>query len=196
MASQQPPERRPKIVDLNLLPPEYLPRKISKLSIALVMLIIVMVCLPLPFIFLKAGVDAELPPLETRLTQLKAELGQLNDIKTEAEALQKQIDAAKSKLANMDQDYETFLDNLVLWSEIIYEIDDAIPGTRVTVRSITVKGSTITLIGAATRDDYIWDYATALEESEYFSGVTPTSIVTTGAGVSFTMKVPLSGGGG
>ena len=196
MASQQPPERRPKIVDLNLLPPEYLPRKVSKLSIALVLLIIVMVCLPLPFIFLKAGVDAELPPLETRLAQLTGEYLDLQAIAVEGRELEDQIDVAKSKLENMDQDYETFLENLVLWSEIIYEIDDAIPGTRVTVRSITVKGSTITLIGAATKDDYIWDYATALEESEYFSGVTPTSIVTTGAGVSFTMNVPLSGGGG
>lgn len=196
MASQQLPERRPKKIDLNLLPPEYLPRKLPKLSIALVILIVVAACLPFPIVLLKADVDAQCAPLETRLAGLEDEYGRLLSLSIEARELQDQIDAAESKLATMDQDYETFQDNLVLWSEIIAEIEDALPGKKVTLTSITQKGSEITLVGTATRVDYVWDYATALKESEYFSGVTPTSIVDTGVAVSFTMIVPLSGGGG
>lgn len=195
MASQQLPERRPKKIDLNLLPPKYLPRKLPKLSIALVILIVVAACLPFPIVLLKADVDAQCAPLETRLAGLEDEYGRLLSLSIEARELQDQIDAAESKLVTMDQDYETFQDGLVLWSEIIAEIDDTLL-RDVTLTSITQKGSEVTLVGTATRDDYVHDYATALEEREYFSGVTPTSIVYTGEAVSFTMIVPLSGGGG
>lgn len=195
MTSQQLPERRPKLIDLNLLPAEFLPRKVSKLNVVLVILVVVMLCLPLPLIFLKADVDADIAPLETKHNQLKAKLFELNTIKIEGEALEAQIIAAENALAAIEQDYETFLQSLVLWSEIIWEIDDLIPGKRVTVSKIQQGGSGITLEGSATKDDYVWDYATALDESECFSGVTPTSIVVTGAGVTFTMTVPFSEGG-
>jgi len=196
MTSQQLPERRPKKIDLNLLPPEYLPRKVSKLSIALVLLIILMLCLPVPLFIMKADVDAENKDLETRVAQLKSELQGLNKIKTQAESLQKQIDAAEKLREAIEQDYETFLQNLVLWSDIITEIDEAIPGTRVTLTAITQGGSTITLTGTATRDDYVWDYATNLEGSDYFSGVSVTTLSVPGEAASFTMIVSLSGGGG
>lgn len=194
MTSQQLPERRPKLIDLNLLPLEYQPRKVSKLSIALVTVTIVLACLVVPFIFLKTNVDADCAPLEKELSQLDIQYRALLPLATEAHALQDQIDAVKSKLETMKADYETLKESTP-WSTIIEEIDDAIPGKKVTLGSITEKTSVITLKGTATKDDYVSDYAAALEELEYFSGVHPTSIVPTGAGVSFIMIVPLSEAG-
>jgi Tfp pilus assembly protein PilN len=196
MTSQQLPERRPKKIDLNLLPPEYLPRKVSRLNIALVILIVLTLCLSVLFVFLKADVDAESTALQRELNGLNAQLNDLYALKRDTDALQAQIDAAKSALEAIEQDYQTIIQNRVLWSEIVEEIDDAIPGKRVTLKSIVQSGSGVTLQGTATRDDYVWAYATALEESEYFSGVTPQSIVDTGEEVSFTITLRLSGGGG
>jgi len=195
VASQQLPERRPKKIDLNLLPPQYLPRKVSRLSIVLVILIVLMLCLPVLLVFLKADVNAESAALETKRDGLKAQLNDLHDIKREADALQVQIDTAKNVLAAIEQDYQTFLQSRVLWSEIVEEIDDALPGKRVTLGTITQGGSTITLTGSATKDEYVYDYATALEEREYFSKIDLTSL-NIGEVVSFTMIVHLSGGGG
>ncbi|MBA7600388.1 hypothetical protein ES703_07438 [subsurface metagenome] len=195
MTSQQLPERRPKLIDLNLLPPEYLPRKLSRLSIVLVILIVLMLCLPVLFIFFKADVDAESTALQTKRDGLQAQLTDLYDIKRQADALQAQIDTLNSALAAIEQDYQTFIQNRVLWSEIVEEIDRILPGKRVTLKSIVQSDSEVTLTGTATRDSYVYDYATDLEESEYFSEADVTSL-DTGEEASFTMTVHLSGGGG
>ena len=195
MTSHQLPERRPKLIDLNLLPSEYQPRKIPKLSIYLVILTIVLACLIAPLVFLKSNADAECTPLEWELNQLDSQYRALLPLSTQASKLQNQIDAFENLLLAINKDYETFQDNLVLWSEIIEEIDDLIPGKRVTLSSITVAAGKITLVGTATKDDYVWDYITDLEDSPYFSGVKTTKWAVTGGGVSFTLIVTLSGGG-
>ena len=123
------------------------------------------------------------------------QLTDLYNTKREADALQAQIDTLNSALAAIEQDYQTFIQNRVLWSEIVEEIDRILPGTRVTLGTIRQAGSTITLTGTATRDRYVEEYATALEESVYFSEAYVTSL-DTGEEASFTMTVHLSGGGG
>ena len=195
MTSQQLPERRPKLIDLNLLPPEYLPRKLSRLSIALVILIVLMLCLPVLFIFFKADVDAGSDALQTKRDGLQAQLTDLYNIKREADALQAQIDTLNSALAAIEQDYQTFIQNRVLWSDIVEEIDRILPGKRVTLKSIVQADSKVTLTGTATRDSYVEEYARALRESVYFSKAYITSLVI-GEEASFTMTVHLRGGGG
>lgn len=195
MTSQQLPERRPKLIDLNLLPPEYLPRKLSRLSVALVILIVLMLCLPVLFIFFKADVDAESAALQTKRDGLQAQLTDLYDIKRQADALQAQIDTRDSALEAIEQDYQTFIQNRVLWSEIVEKIDYILPGKRVTLKSIVQSDSRVTLTGTATRDSYVEEYARALRESEYFSEAYVTSL-DRGEEASFTMTVHLSGGGG
>ena len=195
MTSQQLPERRPKLIDLNLLPPEYLPRKLSRLSIVLVILIVLMLCLPVLFIFFKADVDAESAALQTKRDGLQEQLTDLYDIKRQADALQAQIDTLNSALAAIEQDYQTFIQNRVLWSKIVEEIDRILPGKRVTLKSIVQADSGVKLTGTATRASYVYDYATALEESVYFSEAYVTSL-DSGEEASFTMTVHLIGGGG
>jgi Tfp pilus assembly protein PilN len=196
MTSQQPPERRPKKVDLDLLPTEYQPRKVSKLSIALVCIAVLMLCLPVLFVLLKADVNDEKERLETQLSELTSELADLNKVKTQAQSLLAQIDAAEQKLETTREDYETFLENRLLWSDVITEIDDLIPGKRVSIVSIKQGGSSITLTGSATRDDYVVEFAAALEGSEYFSHVSDITYSAPGEAASFTMIVHLSSGGG
>ncbi len=72
MATEQP-ELRPKKVDLDLLPDEYKPRKVSKLSTVLVVLVVVMVCLAGLFIFLKTNTDSQIESLEDELVTVTAE---------------------------------------------------------------------------------------------------------------------------
>jgi len=196
MVTEQP-ELRPKKVDLDLLPDEYKPRKVSKLTTVLVILVVLMVCLAGLLIYLKTDVDSKNSSLEGELATVTSEYQKTVNLGNEGKALQGEIDAAESKLEAIEQDYQIYQEELILWSVIIKEIDDAIPGTtRLSLKSITQSGVSITLLGTADEDSYIWNYATNLEEKEYFWDVTPTSIVSTGASSSFTITMKYGSGGG
>lgn len=175
MASEQP-ERRPKLIDLNLLPPEYLPRKISRLSIVLVTVLVAMVCLLPLFVYLMVDANSDVSSLGRKLDGLEEKAQGLRalGLPAEASALNELIEEAESKLEAITGDYETFRQNLIGWYEKIEEIDDALPGTRVTLESIEQGEAsdsmvTIELTGTATKVTYIRDYALALDEYEHFS---------------------------
>ena len=195
MTTEQP-ELRPKKIDLDLLPDEYKPRKVSKVTTVLVTLVVLMVCLAGLLIFLKTNIDGKIGSLEDELFTVKADYNDAVKLVKDGKALQVQIDAAESKLEAIEEDYEIYQEDLIVWSVIIKEIDDAIPGTRLRLSSITQSGSSLTLQGTANEDSYIWNYATNLEEKEYFWDVTPTSIVSTGASSSFTITMKYGSGGG
>jgi Tfp pilus assembly protein PilN len=195
MVTEQP-ELRPKKVDLDLLPDEYKPRKVSKTSTVLVIVVILMVCLAGLFIFLKTNTDSQIDSLEDELVTVTAEYNAARNVVTEGEALQGQIDAAESKLEAIEEDYAIYQEDLILWSVIIKEIDDAIPGTRLSLKSITQSGPSINLVGTANEDRYIENYAINLRENEYFWDVTVKSIVSSGASSSFTITMKYGSGGG
>ena len=195
MTTEQP-ELRPKKIDLDLLPDEYKPRKVSKLTTVLVIVVVVMVCLAGLLFFLKSNADGKIESLEDELVTVTADYNGAVKLVKDGKALQDQIDAAESKLEAIEEDYVIYKADLIVWSVIIKEIDDAIPGTRLSLKSITQSGSSITLQGTANEDRYIYDYATNLEEKEYFWDVTPTSIVSTGASSSFTITMKYGSGGG
>jgi Tfp pilus assembly protein PilN len=195
MTTEQP-ELRPKKIDLDLLPDEYKPRKVSKVTTVLVIVVVVMVCLAGLLFFLKTNVDGKIESLEDELVTVTADYNGAVKLVKDGKALQDQIDAAESKLEAIEEDYVIYKADLIVWSVIVKEIDDAIPGTRLSLKSITQSGSSITLQGTANEDSYIWNYATNLEEKEYFWDVTPTSIVSTGASSSFTITMKYGSGGG
>ncbi len=195
MVTEQP-ELRPQKVDLDLLPDEYKPRKVSKVSTVLVIVLVVMVCIAGLLLFLKMNADGKIGTLEDELVTVTAEYQAARNIVTEGKALQGQIDAAESKLEAIEEDYLIYQEELILWSVIIKEIDDAIPGTRVSLKSITQSGSSITLQGTAKEDNYVYNYATNLQEKEYFWDVTVKSIVSSGASSSFTITMKYGSGGG
>ncbi len=194
MTTEQP-ELRPKKIDLDLLPDEYKPRKVSRLTTVLVIVVVLMVCLAGLLVFLKTNVDGKIESLEDELVTVTADYNGAVKLVKDGKALQDQIDTAESKLEAIKQDYEIYKADMV-WSVIIKEIDDAIPGTRLRLSSITQSGTSISLVGTTNEDSYIWNYATNLEEKEYFWDVTPTSIVSTGASSSFTITMKYGSGGG
>ena len=195
MTTEQP-ELRPKKIDLDLLPDEYKPRKVSRVTTVLVIVVVVMVCLAGLLFFLKSNADGKIESLEDELVTVTADYNGAVKLVKDGKALQGQIDAAEGKLEAIEEDYVIYKEDLIVWSVIIKEIDDAIPGTRLSLKSITQSGSSITLQGTANEDSYIWNYATNLEEKEYFWDVTPTSIASTGASSSFTITMKYGSGGG
>ena len=195
MTSEQIPERRPAKIDLDLLPPEHKPPKTLRLNFILVLAAIVLAGLIAPFVILEMNASSRIDSLEDTLSRRNAVLNELYGKQAEATALQAQIDAADNKLNSMEQDYQTFREELVLWSEIIDEIDDLLPG-GITLSSITQSGSEITLVGSTGDIETLNDYALELEESDYFSSATIKAVTCPGVtDCEFTLDIELSGAG-
>jgi Tfp pilus assembly protein PilN len=168
---QQTPERRPKKIDLNLLPSEFRPVKKSKLSLILYITIIVLVCAIAPLIIMRSGVDSDSNAITAEQISLLLQLSTLQANKNEADAIKSQITAAQDQLANVKSDEQTFLNSSILWSQVITEIDDLVPGKKITLSSIGTTATGVSLPGTATRKIYVYDFAVALEASEFFTNV-------------------------
>jgi Tfp pilus assembly protein PilN len=171
MTMQQAPERRPKKIDLNILPPEYRPPKKSNLGFILYLITFVLVCALAVVIVMKLGVDSEIDSRNKTLTNLQQQLVELQANKAEADPIKQQITSAQNKLANMEEDYQSFLDNRTTWSQILAEVDGLVPGKRITLKTIGTSSDKVTISGSATKRIYVYDYAVALEESEFFDNV-------------------------
>ena len=175
MTLQQTPERRPKKIDLNLLPAEFRPAKKSRLNLILYITIFVLVCAIAPLIIMKSGVDSDSNSLEAELPDLQQQMTTLQANKTEADAVKIQITAAQDKLATAKADDLTFHNDSMLWSQVITEIDDLVPGKKITLSSITTSigtsGVEVSLPGTATRKMYVYDFVVALEASDFFTDV-------------------------
>ena len=206
MTLQQIAERRPRKIDLNLLPPEYRPAKKPKLSIILTLVTVILVCALLPLIIAKAGVDNDIKPMREEITHLDATIQANAAINQQAAVIQKMIDANNSKMAVMESSYNTLISTRLLWSQIISEINDLTPYSKITLTGLSISGPclsptgacpagsgpVITFTGTSTKQQYVIDYATTLEESPFFINVNPNSVSSGGGAlVTFTIIAPL-----
>jgi Tfp pilus assembly protein PilN len=172
MTLQQTPEIRPKKIDLNLLPSEYRPPKKSYLGTILFIVLLVLICATAFLIIMKLGVDDDIKSLKGELSSLQQQMVTLQANKDEAEPIKTQITAVRNQLATIEEDYQSFIDNRYAWSDIITEIDDLVPGKKITLNSISVTAdNVIALAGTSTKRTYVYDFVVALEESDFFSNV-------------------------
>jgi Tfp pilus assembly protein PilN len=173
---QQPSERRPKTIDINLLPSEYRPAKKSRLNIILYVTIFVLVCAVAVLIVMKSGVDSDSNSLKAELSSLQQELGTLQENKNEADGIKSQITAVQNQLAIVQADDQTFHNSSILWSQVITEIDDLVPSSKITLSSISTATdatgkATASLSGTSTRKTYVYDLVVALNESDFFTDI-------------------------
>jgi len=207
MTLQQIAEKRPRKIDLNLLPPEYLPAKKSKLSLILALVTVILVCALVPLIIAKAGVDSDIKPMRVEITDLDATIQANTAQNRQAAVIQSMIDNNNSKMAVIESSYTTVVGTRVLWSKVISEINDLTPYSKINLSSISLPSGTcvlpsgtcpsgsapiITLAGTSAKQQYVLDYATALQGSPLFKNV-DFSFGASGVGtaVRFTLTAPL-----
>lgn len=171
MTMQQAPERRPAKINLNLLPAEYRPPKKSYLGLTLYLVVFILICVAAVLFIMKSGLDGDIKDLDQELANRQQQLDELRANQEEAEPIIADIAEAQNQLANLETDYQGFLDSRAFWSQIIYEIDDLVPGNKITLESITDMGDLINIAGMSTKRTYVYDYAVALEESDLFENV-------------------------
>lgn|GEM_PF-1196076 len=170
MTLQQTVERRPKKIDLNLLPPEFRPVKKSKLGLILSLTIIVLIVAMVFMIITKSSVNSDRKSLITELTGLQTQLLALQANKNQADSIKSQITATEAQLDATIADDKTFHNDSIIWSQVVTEIDDLIPSSKITLDSITVATDrSISLPGTSTKKMYVYDLLLALNESDFFT---------------------------
>lgn len=171
MTTQGLPERRAPRIDLNLLPDEYLPRKKSRWGLLLVLLVVVLACVPWPFLILKADVDSDNRRLESEKATLQAEFNAIMKDAGEAADLQKKIDAANKEWNEMQADWDLFQASLREWSEIFYDVQQLPRGAMGELGAITQNKETISIDGWFEREQFIYEYSLMLADTGHFAEV-------------------------
>ena len=168
MTTQELPERRPPKIDLNLLPPEYQPKKKSRWGLLLVLLVVILACAPWPFLILKADVDADNRKLESQKATLQSEYNILVADAGEAADIQKQIDSANRQWNDMLEDWALFQASLREWSEIFYDVQQLPRGSLGYINSITQNKEVITINGWFAKEQFIYEYSLMLSDTGHF----------------------------
>lgn len=168
MTMQELPERRTPKIDLNLLPAEYLPRRKSPLALILVLAVVVLACVPWPFLIMKADVDAENRRLESELKGLETELSLRMAKTVEAAGLQQQIDGLNQQWNMILSDWELFEASLRTWSEIMFDVQQLPRGSLGELNNIAQNGDTISVDGWFSREQFIYEYALMLSDTGHF----------------------------
>jgi Tfp pilus assembly protein PilN len=199
MTTQGLPERRPKKIDLNLLPPEYLPKKASRLTIGLVIAVIILVCVAGLFLFIKQGPASDNKDLTSERGSLQTELQQKTTLANQCNQIQGDTDACNAQLASMESDYQGFLNLTYPWSVIMADVQQTPKGAGGALADITQSESTITIAGQFIKEKYVYEYAVLLNETAHFSQVTINSITNvageTGNVYQFDIQAILKAGG-
>lgn len=198
MTTQGLPERRPKKIDLNLLPPEYLPQKASRLTIGLVIAVILLACLTGLFLGIKQSPTSENQDLTSERDSLKAWLQQNTSLAGQCTQVQSDIDACNAQMASMEGEFESFLNLTYTWSAIMDDVQQTPKGAGGELGDISQSETTISVNGQFTKEKYIYEYAVLLNETEHFSQVTINSIRKiageTGDAYQFDIRATLKGG--
>ena len=205
MTLQQIAEKRPRKIDLNLLPPEYRPAKKSRLAFILALVIAILICALVSIFIAKTGVNSDINPMREEITHLDTTIQANNAVNQQAASIQRMIDDNNSKMTAMESSYDTVVSTRLLWSKVISEINDLTPYAKITLSAISLptscvapsgtcpaESAPITFTGTSTKQQYVLDYATTLEESPFFKNVDfRFSDSGGGASVSFTITAQL-----
>ncbi len=181
MASAGPPQqRRPKLIDINLVPRREVRPPISLFGVIVALLIMAFAyaIFPIADIPNLYGLWHEqredVDELEDTLAEKEAEYAYLLTLSVEAQALQTQINELESLLGAMSGDYQVLSQSAVTWSEVLEMIHEVAPA-GVNITSIT-EGSKIEIEGTAATGDDVTSFAMALSNTGLFGTVGPTEM--------------------
>lgn len=179
---------RPRVVEINLLPPEYKQRLKLSLQFLLVALSLMLVLPLYPLAQWRVAAGGEASDIKVQLDAQKRALSSLTTLEPRATQLQADIDQARGKLEAMDSDYEAFLAQRVKWSQALKEILDFPEG--VTLGPAISQGSPapeVTVEGIAPDFTTVANYANRLRASGIFSSVTIETGSSSVVGISFRL---------
>ncbi|MBI2848995.1 MAG: PilN domain-containing protein [Chloroflexi bacterium] len=161
---------RPRLVDLNILPAEYLRPAITSTHLLFFFLILAGAYLSYFFAQEQLSRMEEISYLQGRLQKAQQAAAQLKAQEPEGNRLRGLLDEAQKKLQPLEKDRQALALRQVRWSQILNIIQRA-ASADITLDSIAQGGSQVTLKGSAGSYVSATQYGDRLRESNLFSSV-------------------------
>ncbi len=164
-------------VDINLLPPEYRPKRWAlPLTVGLAIVVLVVGYFGMDFYKRNASANTRLQSLQLQLISVNAEVDKaLKD--TTVKDYQAKIAAAQSQITTltaMEKDYEAYYKDRIYWRDILQTVREVAP-TDMIFNSFEQQDRTLTIEGelasGVTDAVIIIEYAGALDKRGVFSRV-------------------------
>lgn len=191
LGKKQALSRRPRVVDINLLPREY--RQGFRLSLPVLLVMLAVILLVPSFILNQWRMQAvdKVASLEVQAEARRNELSGWRNQDTQAAELRDQLVQIEAKLETIASDYEAFLQQKTTWHKALEAIRD-FPGVslsevtnkpgsqQVTVRGVAPDATTVTSYGLHLKN------AVDSYGSRLFSSVSSPSMTREGDSFSFS----------
>ena len=181
------------VPDMNLVPPEYRRRLVSRAGLLLLLVALVGLALLWPLSRAFAGARESLSVQQARLEDLKRQEGKLLALEPEVKELRALLDKEEQRLRELQGDYQAFQEGRVDWPRLLGVVVERVP-QGVGLRSLVQKGGNLEVKGSAGSLPLVARYGQALNESGLFASV-QTSLELEDQGVSFTLVLKPGGAG-
>ncbi len=188
----QQSETLPVFVDLNVLPEELRARRYPALFVLGIVALLAAALLLIPLYQAERATEDETTRLQTELDLMSHNLALVQVDLGEVKGLQRQLEAAETELASLNEQRQAILgDGQELSNELSVAILDQPPG--VSLGTVTGGDGQMTLTGQALDSEDAFDYAGTLERSGGFSEARIVSLAAEsgdaeGSVVTFTIE--------
>jgi len=167
----------PDAADLNNLPEQHQPRKRSRRTIILWLVVISFAAFFIPLYFVSASIRSENTRLETDLQFVQQALTEGHTPAPEVQELMNTLAQVQEAAGEIEGAHNAITAGHTDWAAVMAAIGNYDPA-QLTLTSLTQADNRITLNGRAIDDSIVIAYARALEESTLFSRVVVQSLRT------------------
>lgn len=164
------PERRPWVLNINILPEEFRQRRLSNRLLLLFSLVLVAALLLSAIYPRWSEARASLAHTEALFQARQQELKAFQAQETEIKKLTEAIENAEKKARDARADYQLFQKTKVKWSPLLLVVTQAAP-QGITLVGLSQKESQIDVQGKAPEQALIMAYANALRQPGLFSDI-------------------------
>jgi len=183
--------RRPRLIELNLLPEEYRPHPWRRvIYVSLIALILAGAGMLYPLYMWTATNEGYAAQAEAAITLKQQQIASIL-ANPQVTGLLSAIAQAEKELA----DYTMYSLLYPTWSDKLQTIRDMVP-PGITIEEVSQDGYLIAVRGTATADNVLVDYGRALDDTDLFSLISFSFTEGTGAVIfEFTLELASGGGG-
>jgi len=163
------------ILDLNLLPERYRPRRVSLRRLRPWMLIAGFAVMLIPSVRILGDASASLPPLEEDLRQTQAGIAEFREVSEERQALLTTYEQLTAQSSQIEADYQSVSIQRVAWGPMLRGVVGLQTG-EIRLTSVSQSVTEISLQGEA--DAYLLplEYADRLMATDLFQSVSVESL--------------------
>jgi Tfp pilus assembly protein PilN len=179
----------PDFIDVNILPEQYRPPRLSRRAIILLLVAAALAILILPLYFISGRIGSDIARLEGELQSAQDALASISTPQPEVQELMSTLAQIQQPVGELEAAYPSIVAGRTDWPAVLAAIGNYNPA-ELTLSSLTQADSRITLEGQAVDSLIVTAYADALEKSDLFSSVEVKSMSSVATPIATATSTP------